>query len=208
MLQESRAHCFKEYANETGQKKERNHGNPRQTGVKFRRPWPGNISTGLPFLDHMLELFTRHGNFDLKIAARGDLAVDVHHTVEDIGLVLGYACRQALANKSGINRYGFFILPMDESLAECALDISGRPFLHFNAQFKKTKIGRFDSELIEEFWRAFVTQAGITAHIHLLSGANLHHQAEAIFKCMAMALRMAVAVDPLVRGVPSTKGVL
>lgn len=167
-----------------------------------------SINTGIPFFDHMLELFTKHGNFDLQIKAQGDLAVDGHHTVEDIGLVLGETFRQALANKSGINRYGFFILPMDEALAECALDISGRPFLKFDAKFKKMKIGKFDAELIEEFWRAFVTQAGITAHIRLLSGANLHHQAEAIFKCMARALRMAVARDPLIKGIPSTKGIL
>ena len=166
------------------------------------------INTGLPFFDHMLELFTRHGNFDLKIAAKGDLAVDGHHTVEDIGLVLGDVFKQALGKKAGINRYGFFILPMDEALAQCALDISGRPFLNFNAKFKKKKIGKFDAELIEEFWRAFITQAGITAHINLLAGGNLHHQAEAIFKCMARALRMAVAIDPLVKGIPSTKGIL
>jgi len=167
-----------------------------------------DIQTGLPFFDHMLELFTKHGNFDLQITAKGDLAVDGHHTVEDVGLVLGETFRQALSDKSGINRYGFFVLPMDEALAECALDISGRPFLSFQAKFRKAKLGKFDSELIEEFWRAFVTQAGITAHMHLLSGANLHHQAEALFKCMARALRMAVARDPLVKGIPSTKGIL
>ncbi|MDR1998052.1 MAG: imidazoleglycerol-phosphate dehydratase HisB [Candidatus Margulisbacteria bacterium] len=190
-------------------KKERNTKETRITlELKLDGQGRAKLHTGLAFFDHMLELFAKHGNFDLTIAAAGDLQVDGHHTVEDVGLVLGDAFRQALQNKSGINRYGFFVLPMDEALAECAVDISGRPFLRFSADFQKARVGDFDAELIEEFWRAFVTQAGITAHIHLLSGANLHHQAEAIFKCMARALRMAAARDPLVKGIPSTKGVL
>ncbi|GBR75966.1 imidazoleglycerol-phosphate dehydratase [Candidatus Termititenax persephonae] len=166
------------------------------------------ISTGIAFFDHMLTLLAKHGNFDLKISAQGDLDVDAHHTVEDVGLVLGEVFKQALGDKSGITRYGFFILPMDEALAECALDIANRPFLSFRAKFAKAKVGEFDAELVEEFWRAFVAQAGISAHIHLLSGSNLHHQAEAIFKGMARALRMAVRIDPAAPGVPSTKGIL
>ncbi|MDR2431508.1 MAG: imidazoleglycerol-phosphate dehydratase HisB [Candidatus Margulisbacteria bacterium] len=184
----------------------------KETQIKLELNLDGsgqaNINTGIAFFDHMLELFAKHGNFDLIIKASGDLAVDGHHTVEDVGLVLGGAFQTALGDKSGINRYGFFVLPMDEALAECAVDISGRPFLNFAADFQKTKVGEFDAELVEEFWRAFVTQAGLTAHIHLFSGANLHHQAEAVFKCMARALRMAAALDPLVQGIPSTKGVL
>ena len=166
------------------------------------------IGTGIPFFDHMLTLFAKHANFDLKIAAQGDLAVDAHHTVEDVGIVLGEVFKQALGDKKSITRYGFFVLPMDESLAECALDISNRPFLQFNAKFAQDKSGEFAAELIEEFWRAFVTQAGITAHINLLSGTNMHHQAEAIFKGMARALRAAVKIDPSAPGVPSTKGIL
>jgi imidazoleglycerol-phosphate dehydratase len=166
------------------------------------------ISTGIAFFDHMLTLFAKHGNFDLNIQAQGDLAVDAHHTVEDVGLVLGDAFKTALGDKIGINRYGFFVLPMDEALAECALDISGRPFLKFSAEFAKAKVGEFDAELVEEFWRAFAAQAGITAHIRLLSGSNLHHEAEAIFKSMARALRAAVSLDPRTLGVPSTKGIL
>jgi len=166
------------------------------------------VSTGVPFLDHMLELFAKHGLFDLAIKASGDTHVDDHHTVEDVGLCLGDALARALGDKKGIARYGFFLLPMDEALAEVALDLSGRPFLVFDAAFEQEKIKEFDVTLIEEFWRAFCTRAQATLHIRARHGKDAHHVSEAIFKGVARALCAAVQRDPRRPDVPSTKGSL
>ncbi len=164
--------------------------------------------TGVPFLDHMLTLFAKHGLFDLEIKASGDLHIDDHHTVEDIGIVLGETLRKALGDKKSIRRYGFFILPMDEVLATAAVDLSERAYLSFDAELTAGKIGNFDAELVEEFFRAFANNARMTLHIKQEKGANLHHQAEAIFKACARALDMAATLDQRVQGIPSTKGVL
>jgi imidazoleglycerol-phosphate dehydratase len=168
-----------------------------------------SIRTGAGFLDHMLELFARHGQFDLKVDAQGDTHVDDHHTVEDIGIVLGQAFLKALGDKKGIARYADIHLPMDETLSRIAVDISGRPFLVFRTAFAAQKIGAFDTELVREFFQAFTAQAHITLHVETLYGANAHHIAESLFKGLARALRKAVALDPREAGrVPSTKGSL
>ncbi|MCW8086659.1 imidazoleglycerol-phosphate dehydratase HisB [Sabulicella glaciei] len=167
------------------------------------------IATGIGFLDHMLHALTRHALLDLDLEAKGDLHIDFHHTTEDCGIVLGQALRQALGEKRGIRRYGHAILPMDEALAEAALDISGRPFLAWTVPFARPKVGEMDTELFEEFFRAFAFNAGITLHVTLKAGTNAHHVAEACFKAVARALRMAVEPDPRAAdSVPSTKGVL
>ena len=167
------------------------------------------VATGVGFFDHMLTALARHGMLDLEVAAKGDLHIDFHHTVEDVGIVLGQAVRRALGDKRGIARYGHALVPMDEALAEAALDISGRPFLAWNVAFQRAKIGEFDTELVEEFCRAFAFNAGITLHVTLKAGTNAHHVAEACFKALARALRIAVEPDPRAAGViPSTKGVL
>jgi len=166
------------------------------------------IRTGIGFFDHMLELFTKHSGVDLSIQARGDLHVDQHHTVEDVGICLGQALRQALGDKAGIRRYGHFTLPMEETLVSTALDLSGRYFLVFQAEFPTPKIGEFDSELVEDFWQAAAANALCNLHVQLHYGRNSHHISEAIFKCVARALRMAVERDPRSPGVPSTKGTL
>ena len=166
------------------------------------------ISTGIGFFDHMLNLFGAHGQFDLSVDCAGDLEVDGHHSVEDIGIALGQAIKNALGDKRGINRYGTFFLPMDESLALVSLDISGRPFLVYDAGELAPVIGSFDTELTEEFLRALAFNAGITLHVKVLYGKNSHHKVEAIFKALGHALRIAVAKDEKVSGVPSTKGVL
>ena len=167
------------------------------------------IDTGLPFFNHMLELFSRHSLFDLTIKAVGDIEVDGHHTVEDIGIVLGTAFKEALQDKVGITRYASINLPMDESLAEVSVDISGRPSLVFNAPVLASgKVGEFDVELIEEFFKAFTTNSAISMHIDLKRGDNLHHVAEAIFKAVARSLREAVAISSNEPGIPSTKGVI
>ena len=167
-----------------------------------------NISTGIGFFDHMLNLFGAHGNFDLAVTCAGDLEVDGHHSVEDIGICLGSAIKKALGDKRGINRYGTFFLPMDESLALVSLDISGRPFLVCELGDLAPMIGSFDTELVEEFLRAFAFNAGITLHAKILYGKNSHHKVEAIFKALGHALKTAVTVDKKIKGVPSTKGVL
>lgn len=167
-----------------------------------------SIQTGIPFLDHMLELLARHGLLDLEVKATGDLAVDYHHTVEDIGLTLGTALDQALGDRRGIRRYGFFMLPMDESLCRVALDLGGRPFLDYQIACAKTHIRDFDVKLVEEFFRAFMTQARMNLHIAHLYGDEVHHAYEAVFKAVARSLRMAVERDPRETGVPSSKGVL
>ena len=166
------------------------------------------IKTGIGFFDHMLELFCRHGVFDIKVKSKGDLYVDYHHTVEDTGICLGQAFRTALGDKQGIRRYGHFTLPMDERLTTTAVDLSGRYYMVFGAQFPSTKIGDFDSELVQEFWQAFAANALCNLHVWLHYGRNSHHISEAIFKSLARSLRMAVEADERITGVPSTKGVI
>lgn len=166
------------------------------------------IDTGVGFLDHMLTLLTKHAAIDLTVRAKGDLHVDFHHTAEDVGICLGQAIRQALGDKAGIRRYGHFTLPMDETLVTSALDLGGRFSLVFSASFPSPKIGEFDSELVEEFWRAAAANALANLHIVLHHGRNSHHISEAIFKATARALRMAVECDSRMTGVPSTKGTL
>ena len=167
------------------------------------------ISTGCGFFDHMLTLFSKHSKIDLDVTCKGDVNVDYHHTVEDIGIVFGKAIREALGDKKGINRYADTILPMDESLILTAIDISGRSYLGFDALFPSQKIGDFDSELVEEFFMALVRSAEITLHIKKIAGENSHHIAEGIFKSFARSLRVAVALDEKFKDeLPSTKGVL
>jgi imidazoleglycerol-phosphate dehydratase len=164
------------------------------------------IDTSIPFIDHMLSLMSKHGLFDMKIKARGDIDVDYHHTVEDIGIVLGKAVKQALGNMKGISRYGQASVPMDEALAVVSLDISGRPYLVYRVGFpKKSKIKNFDPDLIEDFFQAFAGNCSVTLHVESPYGRNTHHIIEAIFKALGRALRQAVSIDPRVRGVPSTK---
>lgn len=167
-----------------------------------------DIVTGVGFLDHMLTLLAKHGALDLTVRAKGDLAVDQHHTVEDTGICLGQTLRQAIGDKTGIRRYGHFTLPMDESLATVAVDLGGRFAIAFNADFPSARIGEFDSELVEEFWRAFAGNALCNLHILVHYGRNSHHISEAIFKATGRALRMATEADPRMTGVPSTKGTL
>ncbi len=167
------------------------------------------IATGIGFLDHMLTALARHAMLDLTVKAVGDLHIDGHHTTEDVGIVLGQALRQALGDKRGIRRYGHAAIPMDEALAEAALDISGRPFLAWSVPIERPKVGEMDTELFEEFFRAFAFNAGLTLHVTLKAGTNAHHIAEACFKALARALRMALELDPRAPdAVPSTKGVL
>ncbi|MFI4994427.1 MAG: imidazoleglycerol-phosphate dehydratase HisB [Hyphomicrobiales bacterium] len=168
-----------------------------------------DIHTGVGFLDHMLELFARHGLFDLSVKAKGDTHIDDHHTVEDVGIAMGEAFLKALGDKKGLTRYGAIHLPMDEALALVALDVSGRPYLVFEAPFTAPKIGSFDTQLVREWFQAFAVNARITLHAQALRGTNSHHIAEALFKGLARALRQAVAIDPREAGrVPSTKGAL
>jgi imidazoleglycerol-phosphate dehydratase len=167
-----------------------------------------DIATGVGFLDHMLTLLAKHAAMDLKVRAKGDLEVDQHHTVEDTGICLGQALKEAIGDKAGIRRYGHFTLPMDEALATVAVDLGGRFALSIKADFPSAKIGDFDTELVEEFWRAFATNALCNLHILVHYGRNSHHISEAIFKATARALRMAAEADPRMTGVPSTKGTL
>ncbi|MGH9352873.1 MAG: imidazoleglycerol-phosphate dehydratase HisB [Terriglobia bacterium] len=167
------------------------------------------ITTGIRFLDHMLELFTRHGGFDLDLEAKGDLDVDQHHTVEDTGLVLGEAVRQALGDKKGINRAGYFVMPMDETLGLAAIDLSGRPYLVLNAPLRARKVGDLDAELVEDFFQAFASSARANVHLKIAYGRSSHHAVEALFKAFARALRYACSRDArLKRLLPSTKGLL
>ncbi len=167
-----------------------------------------DIKTGVGFFDHMLDLLARHSLIDLQIQAAGDLHVDQHHTVEDVGICLGQAVRDAVGDKAGIRRYGHCILPMEEALVTTAVDLSGRYYLAFQADFPSSKIGEFDSELVEDFWQAFAANALCNLHVVLHHGRNSHHISEAIFKSSARSLRMAVESDPRVCGIPSTKGTL
>ena len=166
------------------------------------------VVTGVGFFDHMLALLARHAAFDLSVRAAGDLEVDQHHTVEDVGICLGQAMRQALGDKAGIRRYGCFTLPMEETLATVAVDLGGRAFFVFHADLPTAKIGEFDSELVADFWQAFAANALCNLHVNVPYGRNSHHIAEGIFKAAARALRIAVEPDNRLPGVPSTKGVL
>jgi imidazoleglycerol-phosphate dehydratase len=167
------------------------------------------ISTGIRFFDHMLELFTKHGGFDLTIKATGDLDVDQHHTVEDVGIVLGQLVAKALGDRRGINRAGYFVMPMDETLAVGAIDLSGRPALVYKDRVKKVLVGDLQSELIEDFFGGFVNHAGANLHIKVLYGRSSHHKVEAVFKCFARALRYACSTDERMKDqLPSTKGLL
>jgi len=167
-----------------------------------------SAATGVGFLDHMLDLLARHGKLGLSVRAEGDLETGAHHTVEDVGIVLGQALDEALGDRAGIRRYGSALVPMDESLAECAIDISGRPLCVFDAELPPTSIAGFDSELAEEFFRAVANGAKLTLHVSVRYGTNVHHMIEACFKAFARALRVAVSIDPDETGVPSTKGTL
>ena len=167
-----------------------------------------SISTGIAFMDHMLTLFAKHGKFDLELAAKGDLEVDCHHTMEDLGLVLGEVTARALGDKKGIRRYGNFLLPMDESLALVALDLSGRPYLVYDLVPPAARIRDLDTALFKEFFQAFCVKGGINLHVQLLKGAEVHHVFEAVFKGLGRALSQAVELDPRETGIPSTKGSL
>jgi imidazoleglycerol-phosphate dehydratase len=189
------------------------HRQTAETDIRARLNLDGRgryaISTGIRFLDHMLELFARHGAFDLQLRARGDLDVDQHHTVEDVGLVLGQAVREALGSKKGINRAGYFVMPMDEALALASIDLSGRPYLVVNASLRARQVGDLRTELLEDFFLGFVTSAGANLHLKLAYGRSSHHGVEALFKVFARALRYACSRDSrLKRQLPSTKGLL
>lgn len=168
----------------------------------------GEIDTGVGFLDHMLVLFKSHGFFDTNIYCDGDNEVDDHHTTEDIGIAIGQAFKQALGDKKGIRRYATVSIPMDEALATVHIDISGRPHLVYNVDGLKDKVGNFDTELVQEFFQGFTNHAGVTLHINLEYGTNTHHMIEAVFKAFARALDQATSLDPRVKGIPSTKGLL
>ncbi len=187
--------------------------NTLETQIKVKLDLDGSgraaFGTGIPFLEHMLDQVARHGLIDMEIDARGDLHIDAHHTVEDIGITLGQAFAKALADKKGITRYGHAYVPLDEALSRVVLDFSGRPGLFYNVEFPRAMIGDFDVDLFREFFQGFVNHAGVTLHIDNLKGGNAHHIAETIFKALGRALRMAVTLDPRMQGMmPSTKGCL
>lgn len=168
----------------------------------------GNLDTGIGFFDHMLDGFARHGLFDLDVVCQGDLQVDCHHSIEDTGIVLGSAIKEAVGDKKGIRRYGYFILPMDEALVLCALDLSGRPYFVYDAQFQDSRCGDMDTQMVREFFYAVSYRAGMNLHLKVLYGENDHHIAEALFKAFGKALDMAVSLDERISGVLSTKGAL
>lgn len=185
----------------------------KETDIKIELNLDGQgdveVDTGIPFFDHMLSMIGKHGLIDLKVKAKGDLEVDGHHTVEDVGICLGQALKDALGDKRGIKRYGSAIMPMDESLALVAMDISGRPYLAYEVELPVEIIGTYDTTLTVEFLQAFVTSAGMTLHVKMLSGRNAHHMVEAVFKGLAMALQAAVEINPRIAEViPSTKGMI
>lgn len=189
------------------------HRKTSETDIRARLNLDGrgiyHITTGIRFLDHMLELFTRHGGFDLELEARGDLDVDQHHTVEDAGLVLGEVVRQALGDKKGINRAGYFVMPMDETLGLAAIDLSGRPYLILNAPIRARRVGDLQTELVEDFFQAFVSSARANLHLKIAYGRSSHHAVEALFKAFARALRYACSRDARLKQLlPSTKGLL
>jgi imidazoleglycerol-phosphate dehydratase len=179
-------------------------------GVKLNLDGKGaaKIATGVAFLDHMLEQVARHAVFDLEIVAKGDLHIDAHHTVEDIGITLGQAFAKAAGDKKGVRRYGYAYVPLDEALSRAVVDLSGRPGLEYHIEFTRARIGEFDVDLVHEFFQGFVNHAQVTLHVDNIKGTNAHHQAETAFKAFARALRMAIEADPRVKGVPSTKGKL
>ena len=182
-----------------------------QISVKLALDGSGKaqIASGVPFLDHMLEQVARHGVFDLELKAKGDLHIDAHHTVEDVGITLGQAFNQAIGDKKGIRRYGHAYVPLDEALSRVVVDLSGRPGLYMEVKFARARIGEFDVDLVHEFFQGFVNHAQVTLHVDNLKGGNAHHQAETAFKAFGRALRMAVEVDSRIAGaLPSTKGVL
>lgn len=176
--------------------------------IKLNGSGESRVDTGIGFFDHMLTLFAHHGRFDLTVACRGDVEVDGHHSVEDVGIVLGQAVKAALGDKAGIARYASFYVPMDEALAFVAIDVSGRPFLVYDGGVMAPMIGGYDTELTEEFLRAFAFNAGLTLHVKVLYGKNSHHKVEAVFKALGHALREAVAIQEDIKGVLSTKGTL
>ena len=187
--------------------------NTLETEITLRLNLDGSgraaIATGVPFLDHMLEQVARHGVVDLEVTAKGDLHVDAHHTVEDVGITLGAALAQAVGDKAGIRRYGHAYVPLDEALSRVVIDLSGRPGLEFHVPFSRARVGEFDVDLVHEFFQGFVNHAKATLHIDNLRGANAHHQAETVFKAFGRALRMAIEPDARLQGtVPSTKGSL
>src|SRR5215475_7963911 len=187
--------------------------NTKETQISVKLDLDGSgaslFDTGVPFLDHMLDQVARHGVFDLEVAAKGDLHIDAHHTVEDIGITLGQAFARALGDKRGIRRYGHAYVPLDEALSRVVVDLSGRPGLEYNVSFVRARIGDFDVDLIHEFFQGFVNHAHVTLHVDNIKGDNAHHQAETAFKAFGRALRMAVEADPRTQGVvPSTKGSL
>lgn len=179
-------------------------------GVKLDLDGTGRarIATGVPFLDHMLEQVARHGVFDLEVTANGDLKIDAHHTVEDVGITFGQAFAKAVGDKKGVRRYGHAYVPLDEALSRAVVDLSGRPGLEYHIDFSRARIGEFDVDLVHEFFQGFVNHAQMTLHVDNLKGTNAHHQAETAFKAFARALRMAVEADARVKDVPSTKGSL
>jgi imidazoleglycerol-phosphate dehydratase len=184
----------------------------RETEIRVRLDLDGQgrstIETGIGFLDHMLTAFATHGRFDLDVSAKGDLHVDAHHTVEDVGIVIGQALTQALGDKAGITRFGHAYVPLDEALSRCVIDLSGRPYLHYGVTFKAQRLGTMPTELFEDFFWALADHARLNLHLDAIRGRNAHHIAETLFKAAGRALSMAVALDPRVVGVPSTKGVL
>ena len=184
--------------------------NETRIGVKLNLDGSGksSIATGVPFLDHMLEQVARHGVFDLEVSANGDLQIDAHHTVEDVGITLGQAFAKAIGDKQGVRRYGHAYVPLDEALSRAVVDLSGRPGLEYHIEFSRARIGEFDVDLVHEFFQGFVNHAQVTLHVDNLKGTNAHHQAETAFKAFARALRMAVEADARVKDVPSTKGSL
>jgi len=184
--------------------------NETRIGVKLNLDGSGksSIATGVPFLDHMLEQVARHGVFDLDVSANGDLQIDAHHTVEDVGIALGQAFAKAVGDKKGVRRYGHAYVPLDEALSRAVVDLSGRPGLEYHVEFSRARIGEFDVDLVHEFFQGFVNHAQVTLHVDNLKGTNAHHQAETAFKAFARALRMAVEADARVKDVPSTKGSL
>jgi imidazoleglycerol-phosphate dehydratase len=188
------------------------HRRTKETDVSVRIDLDGEgryeVETGVPFLNHMLELFARHGFFDLAVRGRGDLEVDAHHTVEDVGLTLGRALREALGDKRGIRRFGEATVPLDEALVSVVVDLSGRPFLAYNVKLRQERVGSFDLELVHDFLLALSNEVGMNLHVNQVSGRNPHHVVEAAFKGMARALSQAASLDPRVKGVLSTKGSL
>ncbi len=184
----------------------------RETDIQLELNLDGSghyeIATGIAFFDHMLESFAKHGAFDLRLRATGDLDVDLHHTVEDVGIAIGQALRQALGEAHGIRRYGYFVLPMAESRVDVAVDVSNRPYLVYRVELSNDRVGNFDVSLVEDFAQALSQHAGLDLHIELRYGRSPHHAVEAIFKGLARALRAAVELDPRTPGVPSVKGVL